>query len=64
LDPLDLPWFDAERAVLIAVNQNPGNDVAIALDYRTDVTDPKVGCVKAGWPRDDGRNWPHPGGCG
>lgn len=40
--PSDLPWLDAERAVLIAVNRDPGDDVAPALDYRTDVTDPRV----------------------
>ncbi|MDN3353031.1 hypothetical protein [Actinomadura sp. DC4] len=32
--PVELPWLDAERAVLIAVNRVPGDDVAIALDYR------------------------------
>ncbi|WP_433284615.1 hypothetical protein [Micromonospora sp. CA-244673] len=37
-----LPWLDAERAVFIAVNRNPGDDVALALDYRTDLTDPSV----------------------
>lgn len=41
-DPVDLPWLDAERAVLIAVNRRPGDDVAIALDYRTDPTDPRI----------------------
>ncbi|MGP3965964.1 hypothetical protein ACTWPT_59520 [Nonomuraea sp. 3N208] len=40
--PSDLPWLDAEAAVLIAVNRNPGDDVAIALDYRTDRHDPRV----------------------
>lgn len=37
-----LPWLDAEHAVFIAVNRDPGDDVALALDYRTDVTDPSV----------------------
>ncbi|GCD94653.1 hypothetical protein [Embleya hyalina] len=40
--PLELPWLDVEQAVLIAVNRNPGDDVALALDYRTDPTDPRV----------------------
>ena len=40
--PVDLPWLDAERAVLIAVNRRPGDDVAVALDYRTDPTDPRI----------------------
>jgi hypothetical protein len=39
---LDLPWLDVELAVLVAVNQRPGDDVAIALDYRTDPSDPRV----------------------
>lgn len=37
-----LPWLDAEAAVLIAVNRHPGDDVAIALDYRNDAKDPAV----------------------
>ncbi|WP_346125615.1 hypothetical protein [Micromonospora coerulea] len=40
--PVDLPWLDAERAVFIAVNRDPGDDVALALDYRTDLADPRV----------------------
>lgn len=39
---VDLPWLDVERAVLIAVNLNPGDDVAVALGYRTDSADPRV----------------------
>ena len=40
--PVELPWLDVELAVLIAVNQIPGDDVAIALDYRSDETNPRV----------------------
>jgi hypothetical protein len=40
--PVDLPWLDVEQAVLIAVNRNPGEDVALALDYRTGTADPRV----------------------
>ncbi|ATO15550.1 hypothetical protein O7600_20055 [Micromonospora sp. WMMA1998] len=39
---VELPWLDAEQAVLIAVNRIPGDDVAMALDYRTDPADPRV----------------------
>jgi hypothetical protein len=39
---VDLPWLDIEKAVLIGVNRNPGDDVAVALDYRTDPLDPRV----------------------
>ncbi|XMN05084.1 hypothetical protein ACK8N7_03070 [Streptomyces griseobrunneus] len=34
--PLELPWLDVEQAVLIATTRNPGDDGALALDYRTD----------------------------
>ncbi|MBQ1042044.1 hypothetical protein KBX35_06050 [Micromonospora sp. C32] len=40
--PVGLPWLDADRAVFIAVNRFPGDDVALALDYRTGVVDPRV----------------------
>ncbi|MFI5530029.1 hypothetical protein ACIA8O_15945 [Kitasatospora sp. NPDC051853] len=40
--PVELPWLDVEQAVLIAVNSRPGDDVALALDYRTDPSDPRV----------------------
>jgi hypothetical protein len=41
-EPVQLPWLDVERAFLIAVNRIPGDDVAVALDYRGDVVDPRV----------------------
>jgi hypothetical protein len=40
--PVELPWLDIELAVLIAVNQIPGDDVAIALDYRSNETNPRI----------------------
>ena len=40
--PSNLPWLDVEQAFNIAVNSRPGDDVAIALDYRTDPSDPRV----------------------
>jgi hypothetical protein len=40
--PSGLPWLDAENAIVIAVNRILGDDVAIALDYRTDRHDPRV----------------------
>ncbi|MYW06508.1 hypothetical protein [Streptomyces sp. SID3343] len=40
--PLELPWLDIEQAVLIAVNRRLGDDVGLALDYRTDPSDPRV----------------------
>jgi len=43
----DLPWLDVHRAVFIAVNRVPGDDVAIALDYRTDATIPRI--VASDW---------------
>ena len=40
--PVIIPWLDVERAVFIAVNRVPGDDIAIALDYRTSFEDPRV----------------------
>ena len=40
--PGGLPWLDVELAFNIAVNRRLGDDVAIALDYRTDPADPRV----------------------
>ena len=40
--PLELPWLDVDKAVLIAVNERAGDDVALALDYRTDTADPRI----------------------
>jgi hypothetical protein len=45
--PVELPWLDVECAVFIAVNRFPGDDIAIALDYRTDPRDPRV--VASDW---------------
>ncbi|GAA2615791.1 hypothetical protein [Paractinoplanes durhamensis] len=41
-EAVDLPWLDVERAFFVAVNENAGDDVAIAFDYRTDPADPRV----------------------
>jgi hypothetical protein len=40
--PVELPWLDVEKAVVIAVNRVHGDDIVIALDYRTDREDPRV----------------------
>jgi hypothetical protein len=48
-----LPWLDVERAVPIAVNRRIGDDVVIALDYRSDTGQP---AVVASDP------WTYPGG--
>lgn len=37
-----LPWLNADEAVFIAVNRIPGDDVAIALDFRDAKVEPKV----------------------
>ncbi|MFD5875861.1 hypothetical protein [Streptomyces sp. NPDC060322] len=42
IPPLELPWLDVDQAVLIATTRNPGDDGALALDYRTDPSDPRV----------------------
>jgi hypothetical protein len=38
----ELPWLDAESALIIARNRAAGDDVAIALDYRGDAGSPAV----------------------
>ena len=37
-----LPWLNIRRAFFIAINRNIGDDVAIALDYRTNRREPRV----------------------
>jgi hypothetical protein len=39
---IELPWRDVDRSIYVAVNRFPGDDVGIALDYRTSVDDPRV----------------------
>jgi len=41
-EPVELPWLDADRSLFVAVCRWPGDDVGIALDYRTDALDPRV----------------------
>jgi hypothetical protein len=46
-EPLELPWLDVDRSFFIAVNKWPGDDVGIALDYRSGLADPRV--VASDW---------------
>ncbi len=48
---LDLPWIDVDRHLMIAVNRVIGDDVGIALDYRTSQDDPRV--VASDWRTGD-----------
>lgn len=51
-----LPWLDAERAVVIAVNRDPGADLAVVLDYRDAEASPCV--VFSDWWSEPRRcNW-------
>ena len=50
-----LPWLNADQAVFIAVNRIPGDDVAIALDYRNSPDDPIV--VASCWPENKHHEW-------
>ena len=43
----DLPWLDVEKALFVAVNRVAGDDIAIALDYRTSLDNPRV--VASDW---------------
>jgi hypothetical protein len=40
--PVELPWLDVDRAFFIAMAHYAGDDTAIALDYRTISSDPRV----------------------
>ena len=53
---LGLPWLDARLALLIAVNRTPGDDVAIALDYRGESGGPMVVASDA-WTYPNGYLW-------
>ncbi len=52
-DKTDLPWLDLEKSLFIAVNRIRGDDLGIALDFRTSTDDPRV--VASYWcgERDD-----------
>jgi len=54
-EPVCLPWLDVEMAVFVAVNQIPGDDLGIALDYRTGATAPRV--VANDWGDGTGCVW-------
>lgn len=41
-EAIELPWLDADLAILVAVNRVPGDDIGIALDFRTQAIDPRV----------------------
>jgi len=38
----DLPWIDVEQSLFIICNRWPGDDVGIALDYRSGIDMPRV----------------------
>lgn len=39
---IDLPWLDYDKSLFIAINKFPGEDLAIALDYRLNENQPRV----------------------
>jgi hypothetical protein len=39
---LGLPWRDVEQSLLVIVAEMAGADVAVALDFRPNTTDPRV----------------------
>ena len=56
VEPICLPWLDVELAVFVAINRVPGDDLGIALDYRTGAADPRV--VASDWqPGAKGCHW-------
>jgi hypothetical protein len=56
MTPKCLPWLDAGHALIIAVNRLAGEDVAIALDYRSDYEHPIV--VASAWTEPSGSMHP------
>ncbi len=38
----NLPWLDVDCSIFIIVNKWPGEDIGIALDYRTGIDTPRV----------------------
>lgn len=51
-DKRDLPWIDVEKTLFIICNKWPGDDVGIALDYRTGNESPRV--VGGDWHSGEG----------
>ena len=49
------PWLSADQAVFIAIDRFPGDDVAIALDYRSDLEIPMV--VASHWRDNKSLEW-------
>ncbi len=50
----DLPWLDIELARVIMTSRIPGDDNYVVLDYRTDVSTPRV--LASDWTS-DGLMW-------
>jgi len=44
---INLPWRDVDLSFFVAVNRIPGDDIGIALDYRTDWSNPRV--IASNW---------------
>lgn len=51
---IELPWLDIEKTLFIAGSEVIGDDIEIALDYRTKEDDPRV--VAPSW-RSEGSLW-------
>ena len=45
-----LPWVDVEKVVAVCCNARPGDDVMVALDYRTGLDAPRV--IATDWTGD------------
>lgn len=42
LDKPDLPWLDVEKSLFFAVNRIHGDDLGVAMDFRTSKDNPRV----------------------
>lgn len=52
--PIELPWLDVEKMIFVAISREIGADIAIALDYRTSISDPRV--IINQWQISDGNS--------
>lgn len=54
-DSPELPWLDPNKALVLAFNRFPGDDVALVLDFRASAEQPRV--VVSHWEDGSGCSW-------
>ncbi len=53
----DLPWLDVDMHVMIAHNRHWGDDLGVAMDYRSSMSDPRV--VSSRWVATECKQFDH-----